>query len=980
MRLLHTYTLRSEEFFGDNLPPYAILSHTWGEDECTFNDVANKIGETKLGYRKLLYCANQAKKDGLQYLWMDTCCIDKTSSAELSEAINSMFRWYHDARECYAYLDDISQPLDPPDEDWVSVHKTTVSMNRRHGDFEKDWKVAFQQARWFTRGWTLQELIAPKSLSFFSREWQRLGDKNSLGEEIQEITGINREVLQGRSLSHYSVEERFSWAEKRMTTRVEDEAYCLLGIFDVHMPLLYGEGRRAFQRLAEEIAKTTEGYKVVNTKGNPALRAAATESGSAPVINLLTYLVRETTHHGEDTNRAKDTNNSAKGSISVTVPTLPFRDQNSREHDDSRDNDQDGSLNHSLGSRLGPSLISSQLRILTLDAGIIGDRLEGRVQDFDFSNAPSYYALSYTWGDEPDLHPMFLNGAMRLIRSNLFHALQRVRLRSGPINIWIDSICINQEDEIERNSQVRQMADIYRNAAGVMVWLGEKGFTSNMAMDLITKVVQPIYSWKGPWWQDYGFVALAQILERPWFRRRWVLQEAALSSNTTIYCGDRQVYMSTFSDAVNLVRAKLSKTTPLDMQMNQSSPFAFLANFRDSPAVRLLDIIETIFRRSKLPLETLVDLARFSDTTDHRDTIFSLLSLARDVSLPSMSPQSAAIIEPDYSKTVLDVYADFILHCIHHSGSLDIICRPWAPIHSNRHAVYDIRTVKLETRPLPSWIATRDRLPFGDPSLRLTHRVNGRAFVDSGSKRVYNCHFNSKPEARLGRDSKHKCDGSLYIKGFVLGKVVKTSMRMANSMITKECLQLLASFANNASLRPFSVPDVIWRTLCADRDDKGDPAPTFYRSAMSHLLQLSSEIPEAGDVTKHDNFFDNISSIDVEELLDTDLHDHVRTFLEIVRDVVWNRRTFQALPEQEINDSSGPFVGLIPQSAKVGDRICVLYGCSVPVVLRQKVQPDGRITWQLIGDAYVDGIMDGELIEPSTPSWLKSEDGEFELQ
>lgn len=202
---------------------------------------------------------------------------------------------------------------------------------------------------------------------------------------------------------------------------------------------------------------------------------------------------------------------------------------------------------------------------------------------------------------------------------------------------------------------------------------------------------------------------------------------------------------------------------------------------------------------------------------------------------------------------------------------------------------------------------------------------------------------------------------------------------MANAMITKECLQLLASLEDDDSPRGYSVPDVIWRTLCADRDDKGDPAPTFYRSAMSHLLQLSSETFEDDKGKKSDNVFESVSSIDVEELLDTELNDHVRTFLEIVRDVVWNRRTFQASPEQDTDDLGRRFVGLVPQSAKVGDRVCVLYGCSVPVVLRQKVHPGGRKGWQLIGDAYVDGIMDGELDRPSKCSWLRSEDVEFEL-
>ncbi|KAF1997056.1 HET-domain-containing protein, partial [Amniculicola lignicola CBS 123094] len=154
--------------------------------------------------------------------------INKSSSVELSEAINSMFRWYHDAAKCYVYLSDVSVG--------VSVGSDLSS--------QRTWKPAFQNSRWFTRGWTLQELVAPTSVEFFSADGERLGDKVSLVEEIHEITGICVQALQGRALSEFSLHERMSWAERRETTREEDAAYCLLGIFDIHIPPIYGEGRQ----------------------------------------------------------------------------------------------------------------------------------------------------------------------------------------------------------------------------------------------------------------------------------------------------------------------------------------------------------------------------------------------------------------------------------------------------------------------------------------------------------------------------------------------------------------------------------------------------------------------------------------------------------------------------------------------------------------------------------------------------------------
>ena len=231
------------EFVGDDIPPYAILSHTWGADdeEVTFRDLMESTGKSKSGYEKIRFCGKQAANDGLQYSWVDTCCIDKSSSTELSEAINSMFRWYHNATKCYVHLPDIS--IGGSIENELSSQWT--------------WKPAFQHSRWFTRGWTVQELIAPKSVEFYSAEGERLSDKNSLVQEIHEITGITVQALQGSPLSSFSVDERMSWAARRETKREEDAAYSLLGIFDIHMPLIYGEGRKkALIRLRKEIKES----------------------------------------------------------------------------------------------------------------------------------------------------------------------------------------------------------------------------------------------------------------------------------------------------------------------------------------------------------------------------------------------------------------------------------------------------------------------------------------------------------------------------------------------------------------------------------------------------------------------------------------------------------------------------------------------------------------------------------------------------
>ncbi|KAF2128223.1 HET-domain-containing protein [Dothidotthia symphoricarpi CBS 119687] len=248
-----------KQFSGKNakdVPFYAILSHTWGADgqEVTFNDLTDDTSSYthKEGYRKLEFCQQQAAQDGLSYFWIDTCCIDKSSSTELHRSLNSMFRWYQGAARCYVYLADVSVKGDPEED-------------------EEAWKLAFEKSRWFTRGWTLQELLAPPSVVFYSQEAKRLGDKHSLEQTIHEITQIPIKALQGTPLSYFSVKERRSWAANRQTTEEEDEAYCLQGIFDVCVPLMYGSGRaKTMAKLDWEIAhseKSGEEQDVVTIGG-----------------------------------------------------------------------------------------------------------------------------------------------------------------------------------------------------------------------------------------------------------------------------------------------------------------------------------------------------------------------------------------------------------------------------------------------------------------------------------------------------------------------------------------------------------------------------------------------------------------------------------------------------------------------------------------------------------------------------------------
>ncbi|KAH6629430.1 kinesin light chain 3 [Boeremia exigua] len=242
MRLLHFDApdrLILTDFRGKPIPPYAILSHRWSDSETLIEDIRNEsYKEREEGYRKLKFCAEQAAKDGLQYFWIDTCCIDRWDNNERSKAINSMFQWYRKAARCYVFLSDVSL---------TAVTETATAPCI-------EWEASFCRSPWFTRGWTLQELIAPVSVDFFSREGQRIGDKASLEPLIHSITSIPLTALRNEPLDQFSTSERVTWAKNRATTEEEDIVYCLLGLLGISMPATYGEGKQsALRRLQAEV-------------------------------------------------------------------------------------------------------------------------------------------------------------------------------------------------------------------------------------------------------------------------------------------------------------------------------------------------------------------------------------------------------------------------------------------------------------------------------------------------------------------------------------------------------------------------------------------------------------------------------------------------------------------------------------------------------------------------------------------------------
>ncbi|KAE8374683.1 heterokaryon incompatibility protein-domain-containing protein [Aspergillus bertholletiae] len=232
MRLLNAKTLKLEKFSSGKIPPYVILSHTWEMPEIEMGDMENAEVKQMKGWGKIQATCDQAIRDGHQYVWIDTCCIDKTNTEELRKALRSMFSWYMNAVVCYVYLSDVPGNCD---------------VNRKGSEFEN--------SRWFTRGWTLQELLAPAKVTFFSQDWVEIGTKHKLATTLSRITWIDKEVLmKSKRLESTSVAKRMSWAARRETTQPEDMAYCLMGIFSAYIYTDYGEGgKEAFIRLQKKI-------------------------------------------------------------------------------------------------------------------------------------------------------------------------------------------------------------------------------------------------------------------------------------------------------------------------------------------------------------------------------------------------------------------------------------------------------------------------------------------------------------------------------------------------------------------------------------------------------------------------------------------------------------------------------------------------------------------------------------------------------
>lgn len=541
-----------------------------------------------------------------------------------------------------------------------------------------------------------------------------------------------------------------------------------------------------------------------------------------------------------------------------------------------------------------------------------------------------YAALSYFWGSETCNGRIFLlpskndipmsydseawgsaiAKATRIrIRNNLFRALLRLR-RHGRgaeiVALWVDYLCINQEDAEERTSQLGRMVNIYSNASNVCIWLGESDNRgrSDEAMEFIATIMDfaVLDRHAHDKRQAKKWYALGELMRDRWFSRRWVVQEVALAKDATVHCGASMVRWSDFADAASLLLSNQETVKMLFDFSEWREGHSTLGDVNFFGASILLEATNKLFRRTangeiKRPIkkiESLVTSLKTFDAGDPRDLICSVLGIASDTSQdlwdPDKHSETAMTLKVDYKMHEVDVYKEFTKFCVLSSRSLDIICRPWAlPLHNK--AGKEIH--------MPSWIPLLSSSEFGVPEEVYNGRKNGEVLVgpaESPNYKACGTHENDeKFEVRFAPQQGNKTDlvddddgNTLYARGFRLGKIQEVSARNTGGVILRESLLMggWEGFKTNTD----SVPDPIWRTLVADRDQDGQVPPSWYQRACLRCLEVA------------DTF--NNGDLNVGELLQGH-SEMLRKYLLRVRNVTWNRCFFSAVLQTCAEDTPG---------------------------------------------------------------------------
>ena len=694
------------------------------------------------------------------------------------------------------------------------------------------------------------------------------------------------------------------------------------------------------------------------------------------------------------------------------------------------------------------------------------------------SKLKPYEALSWCWGSAKQTSYIHIrkDGQIyaKYVSRDLVHALKVLRHPKRDRYLWIDAVCIDQETLQEKNHQVEMMSDIYGRADCVCIWLGDGDKASQMALRFIKKEVLQLQNFDELCESEQAsekWGALLDLMQRPWFSRRWVVQEIALARKAVIYCGADRISWRKFAVAVELFVEVETATHRLSEVMKKDPKFYHVPGwfeyvsalgatllveatgilFRDyktnglvgfgsdsesdsesnsgseagsdaeseaesdaefcseadsdletvskpksgpkpdpkpDPGVRAVsNAISLSKRQPLLSLEYLVSRLSIFEASVEHDTIYALLAIAKDTT-PSASEgegESRLVLDHtqdvlevftqqkrynvEYEKPYVDVCKDFVEFCIERGDptrALDIICRPWAPEPKKKSAKRNLPTQKTakdvkkgkndkkgkgakkskdskkgvdskkgeeeekleDDVPLPSWIPQLSGAAYamyahaGIHTLKMG-RKNADTFVGlpASNQRNYNAAESKRVDLKTLKFRKRPKlkHYSMYVKGFVLDIVTEVQPFSQGGAIPREWSQA-GGWANAPDTDP---PDEFWRTLVADRGRDGKNPPVYYARACKESFSkggLSS------------------GSVNTTDLINNERCSVVAQFCRRVQAVIWNRSLIRTV--------SGN-LGLANSNVQPDLLVCILYGCSVPVILKSKEKTSEEINLEI---------------------------------
>ncbi|KAK0130271.1 hypothetical protein ONS96_000794 [Cadophora gregata f. sp. sojae] len=530
-----------------------------------------------------------------------------------------------------------------------------------------------------------------------------------------------------------------------------------------------------------------------------------------------------------------------------------------------------------------------------------------------------------------------------LVKPDLLAALKHFRDEMSVVVLWIDAICINQFDSSEKAVQISAMPEIFNNAANVRIWLGAPSPSTDIAFDFVEYAAGRIFARQDtmiaaslyPKWK-----AVIKLMEHKYFTRRWLVQELALSRRASLHSGSRRISWPDFALVVAYLNTNISWCKEISRTVENGSYDETLSSVPAMGATVLVRLTQQDLFFRKAPdgtiserlhsLEYLVSVLAAFDVNDPRDTIYALEALA----------STASRLEVNYEKSLTDVLREFVAIAVAESGCVDIICRPWAPV------------VGLETGPvfpkIPSWMTSIENLPFkvGGNAQNLG-RINGDSLVGIPGQGRYHASGNTRAEVQFvthNSDSQLNTDPGfeiLFIKGFRIATVGLITGRLMGGIIPRELRSTFVDECSKGSkwtLQGFT--DQLWRTMIADRGAEGNEAPFWFKNAF------------------HTCWPDGNYDLDTKVAINSkDASRSMIEFLDRVQSVTWNRKVF--LTRSKLKGMQR--LGLAPPNTQEGDTVCILYGCSVPVILR-KVADGESMYHELIGECFLYGMMDGEAL------------------